>query len=69
MALQLTPKGTSALIRIKARYNALLPEYGRNTFDRVVYEMGNISASMIIYAIGVPSDDDKADLIRDGYAK
>lgn len=67
--ITLTNKGQKTMLRLKARYNDLKPEYGRNTFDRVVFENGKVPASMICYAIGNPTQDDMDDMVRQGYAK
>ena len=67
--ITLTEKGQQAMLKIKARYNDLKPEYGQNTLQRVVFENGNVPASMIIYAIGNPTQDDMDDLVRQGYAR
>ena len=67
--ITLTEKGQQALLKIKARYNDLKPEYGQNALQRVVFENGEVLASMIIYAIGNPTQDDMDDLVRQGYAR
>ena len=67
--ITLTEKGQQALLKIKARYNDLKPEYGQNALQRVVFENGEVPASMIIYAIGNPTQDDMDDLVRQGYAR
>jgi len=67
--ITLTEKGQQALLKIKARYNDLKPEYGQNALQRVVFENGEVPASMIIYAIGTPTQDDIDEMVREGYAQ
>ena len=67
--ITLTEKGQQALLKIKARYNDLKPEYGQNALQRVVFENGKVPASMIIYAIGAPTQDDIDEMVREGYAQ
>ena len=67
--ITLTEKWQQSLLKIKARYNDLKPEYGKNALQRVVFENGKVPASMIFYAIGNPTQDDMDDLVRQGYAR
>ena len=65
--MALTDKGQEVVGKVKAHYAMLLPQYGRDTFERTVFDLGKITASVICYAIGNPSGDDIADMIRQGY--
>ena len=68
MILSLTPKGILAVDQLKSKFATLYPHYGRNTFDRVQYELGFIPAYVVMYALSTPSRDDIVSMIRDGYA-
>ena len=68
MTFALTQKGIRAVAQVKSKYEYLKPEYKTNTFDRVVFEMGNMPACVICYAIAKPSSDDFSDMVRQGYA-
>ena len=68
MAFALTQKGIRAVAQVKSKYEHLKPEYKTNTFDRVVFEMGNMPACVICYAIAKPSSADFSDMVRQGYA-
>lgn len=68
MKINLTDTGATSVSMLRGRAANLEPMYGRNTFDRVAFENSHIPASVIVYAIGNPSDDDLIDMCKQGYA-
>ena len=66
--MKLTPKGTTIVVKIRARASLLRPEYGNNTMERCIFEFGKVPASVIMYAFGQASKEDVDDMVRQGYA-
>lgn len=68
----LTAKGHTAVSRVKTTYANLLTEgyTHQNAFDRTAHDRcGNVPASVIIFAIGTPSNDDLDDMRKQGYSE
>ena len=66
--MKLTSKGTTIVVKIRARASLLRPEYGNNTMERCIFEFGKVPASVIMYAFGQVSKEDVDDMVRQGYA-
>ena len=66
--MKLTSKGTTIVVKIRARVSLLRPEYGNNTMERCIFEFGKVPASVIMYAFGQASKEDVDDMVRQGYA-
>lgn len=65
----LTDKGMTATKRVSERYKSIEPVYGPNTFDRLVFELQDVPACVIFFAVGKSSGHDADEMVRRGYAK
>lgn len=66
--MKLTTKGAATVTQVKSKFANLQPTYGKNAFDRVAFELPNVPAYLIFFAIGTPSHDDFAQMIKNGFA-
>lgn len=57
--MKLKPSLWPTVARLRNRYAQLHPEYKQNTFERLAFENGNVSADLIFFSLGMPYDQQR----------